>query len=235
MLNHMILDLNADVGEGAGNDEVLLQLVTSINVACGFHAGDAPTMWRTLQLAGQFGIAAGAHPSFPDREHFGRREMQRSEDDIFADCVYQVGAFCQMAKAIGVRPSHIKPHGALYNLACRDEQYARPLVRAAELFDLPLVSLPGSVLERLCAGRVRFIREGFADRRYRPDGSLVSRSAPDALIHDPDEAVQQALALVRDGKIETLCVHGDHAEAVQFVQSLRRFFEDHKIELAAIA
>lgn len=234
MLIRMKLDLNADVGEGC-DDDALLPLVTSINVACGFHAGDAPTMQRTLERAATLGLRAGAHPGFADREHFGRRELDRSESDILADCVYQIGAFIALARAVGVTPSHIKPHGALYNLACRDERFARPIVRAAEAFKLPLLGLPGSVMERLCTPRVLFVREGFADRRYRGDGSLVSRTEPDALIHDPAEAVRQARWLVDTVGIHTLCVHGDHPEAVTFVQALRSDFLRHGVTLEAFA
>jgi len=227
------LDLNADIGEGCAHDEELLQLVTSVNVACAFHAGDAPTILHTLERASALGVRAGAHPAFPDQEHFGRREIARSEREIFADCIYQVGAFVALARAAGHQPSHIKPHGALYNLACRDESFAEPIVRVAELFELPIVALPGSVLERKCEGRVRFIREGFADRRYRPDGSLVPRTEPDALVHDPAEAVAQAGRLLRTTGIRTLCVHGDHPEAVRFVRELRSALVDQGITLEA--
>lgn len=235
MLKIMKLDLNADLGEGGGNDEQLLSLVTTVNVACGFHAGDAPTMVTTLRRAAALGVWAGAHPGFPDREHFGRREIERSEDDVFADCLYQLGAFVALAKCAGIQPSHIKPHGALYNLACRDERFARPIVRAAETFSLPIVALPGSMLERLSAGRTPFVREGFADRRYRSDGSLVPRSEANAFIHDPQEAVEQAQRLLRDAGIRTLCVHGDNPQAVRFVQELRTAFHKQGITLEAFA
>ena len=161
----MQVDLNADLGEGCGSDAELMPLITSANVACGFHAGDAATALVTLQLAAKHGVHVGAHPSFPDREHFGRRELVRSQRQVFEDCVYQIGAILGLARAAGVAVSYIKAHGALYNMACRDDAYALPLVRAAETLDLPLLGLPGSRLQALCEGRCRFVAEGFADRR----------------------------------------------------------------------
>src|SRR5262245_52439430 len=166
----MEIDLNSDLGEGAGSDADLLPLVTTANVACGFHAGDAATALATLRLAARHGVRAGAHPGFADRDHFGRRELAVPEDQIFADVVYQVGALAALARPAGLTLTHVKPHGALYNMACRDDAYARPVAAAAELFRLPLMALPGSRLEALA--RSGFVAEGFADRRYRPDGSL---------------------------------------------------------------
>jgi UPF0271 protein len=217
----MDLDLNCDLGEGAGCDAELLPLVTSANVACGFHAGDAVTALATIRAAARHGVRVGAHPSFPDREQFGRRELERSEDDVFADCVYQIGALAALASAAGVTLAHVKPHGALYNMACRDDAYARPVVAAAERFGLPLLGLPGSRVEVLCAGRVPFVAEGFADRRYRPDGSLVPRSQPDAFVHDAEEAARQVEWLVRERGVRTVCVHGDNPEALALVRALR--------------
>jgi UPF0271 protein len=215
------IDLNCDLGEGAGSDAELLPQVTSANVACGFHAGDAVTALATIRAAARLGVRVGAHPGFPDREHFGRRDLTRSEDDIFADCLYQLGALAALASAARVTLSHCKPHGALYNLACREDAYARPVVAAATEFETPLLGLPGSRLEALSAGRCRFIPEGFADRRYRPDGSLVPRSEPDAFVHDPDEAVRQVAWLVRERGVRTVCVHGDGPKALELVRALR--------------
>lgn len=215
------VDLNCDLGEGCAHDAELLALVTSANVACGFHAGDAPTAAATLALAARHGVRAGAHPSLPDREHFGRRELARAEEAIYADCVYQVGALIALGRACGCPVRHIKPHGALYNLACRDDAYARPVVAAAEFFGLPLLGLPGSRLEVLSAGRCPFVAEGFADRRYQPDGALVPRGRPDAFVHDPAEAVRQVEWLLRERGVRTVCVHGDNPEALAFVRALR--------------
>jgi UPF0271 protein len=218
----MDIDLNCDLGEGCAYDAELMPLITSANIACGFHAGDAATAHAALRLAAQHGVQVGAHPGFPDREHFGRRELARSETQIFEDCVYQIGALAGLAHAVGTILRYVKPHGALYNLACRDDAYARPIVEATCLFGLALMALPESRLETLSAGRCPFIREGFADRRYLPDGSLVPRSQPDAFVTDPADAVRQAEWLLRERGVRTLCVHGDNAQAVAFVRELRQ-------------
>ena len=215
------IDLNADLGEGCPNDESLLARVTSASVSCGAHAGDRPTIKRTLRQAKIRGVVVGAHPGFADREHFGRRELSLTPAQIFEECVYQIGALAGLARAAGVTLRYVKPHGALYNMACRDDAYARPIVEAIELFGLELMALPESRLEALSAGRCPFIREGFADRRYLPDGSLVPRSRPDAFVADPAEAVRQAEWLLREKGVRTLCVHGDNPQAVVFVRELR--------------
>jgi len=215
------IDLNCDLGEGCPFDAQLMPLITSANVACAFHAGDPSTMHAALTAAVRNGVRVGAHPSFPDREGFGRREMVRSAEQIFEDCVYQIGALAGLARAVGVELRYVKPHGALYNMACRDDAYGRPVVAAAELFGLAVMGLPDSQLQALSAGRVTFIVEGFADRRYLPDGSLVPRSRPDAFVEDPDEAVRQAEWLMREKGVQTLCVHGDNPQALAFVRRLR--------------
>ncbi|HEY1379342.1 MAG TPA: 5-oxoprolinase subunit PxpA [Gemmataceae bacterium] len=215
----MLIDLNCDLGEGAGSDADVLPLITTANVACGFHAGDPATAFATVALAAKHGVRVGAHPSFPDRADFGRREMDRSEQQVYEDCVYQIGALAGIAHACGTSLSHVKAHGALYNMACRDDRYGRPVVAAAELFGLPVLGLPKSRLEALGGGK--FIPEGFADRRYRPDGSLVPRSEPDAFVKDPEEAARQAARLAKEVGVRTLCVHGDNPHALAFVQALR--------------
>ncbi len=217
----MDLDLNCDLGEGCPFDAELMPHVTSANVACGFHAGDASTARATLRLAVRHGVQAGAHPGYADREHFGRLELQRTEDQVFEECVYQVGALAGLARTEGATLRYLKPHGALYNQACRDDAYARPVVAAAELFGLAVMGLPGSRLEAACAGRCPFVAEGFADRRYRPDGSLVPRPEPDAFVADAEEAVRQAEWLLRTRGVRTLCVHGDNPHAIDFVRRLR--------------
>jgi UPF0271 protein len=231
----MDIDLNCDLGEGCAHDADLMPLITSANIACGFHAGDAVAARAGLALAARHGVCAGAHPSFPDREHFGRVEMARTEEEVFADCVYQVGALAALAAAAGTRLTHVKPHGALYNLACRDDAFARPVVEAVGRFGLPLLGLPGSRLEALCAGRCPFVAEGFADRRYLPDGSLVPRGRPDAFVEDADEAVRQALELARRRGVRTLCVHGDNPQAVEFVRRLREALERHGVAVCPFA
>jgi UPF0271 protein len=216
----MEIDLNSDLGEGCGLDAELMPLVTSANICCGFHAGDAHTARETLALAARHGVQVGAHPGYPDREHFGRLERDLSEEAVFEMCLYQVGALAGLARSSRRPLEHIKPHGALYNQACRDEKYARPIVAAAQLLRLAVIGLPGSRLAALCP-KADFIPEGFADRRYQADGALVPRSRPDAFIEDAAEAVRQAERLIRDHGVQTLCVHGDNPRAVSFVKALR--------------
>lgn len=217
----MDIDLNSDLGEGCGGDADIMPLVTSANICCGFHAGDGGTALAALRLAAQQGVRAGAHPGFADREHFGRRELELSEDQVLELCLYQVGALAGLARLAGQPLSHLKPHGALYNMACRADRYARPVAAAAALLGLPVLALPGSRLEESCRGRVRFVAEGFADRRYLPDGSLVPRSQPDAFVEDPEEAVRQVDWLIRERGVRSLCVHGDNPQALLFVRQLR--------------
>jgi 5-oxoprolinase (ATP-hydrolysing) subunit A len=231
----LVLDLNCDLGEGCPHDAELMPLITSASIACGFHAGDAATAYSALLAAARHGVVVGAHPSFPDREHFGRQEMQRSEDQVFQDSVYQIGALSGLAKAAGIALKHVKPHGALYNMACRDDAYARPVIAGAELFGLHLFGLPASRLEALSSGHCFLIAEGFADRRYLPDGSLVPRSRPDAFVEDADEAVRQALWLVKEKGVRTLCVHGDNPQALDFVRCLRQGLQTHGVAIRAYA
>ncbi len=229
------VDLNSDLGEGCGSDGELVPLITSANVACGLHAGDPSTAGATLRVAARHGVRAGAHPGFADREHFGRRELALPERQVFEECVYQIGALAGLARAAGIALTHLKPHGALYHLACRDDAYARPMIAAAELFGLAVTGLPGSRLQTASVGRCRFLAEGFADRRYLPDGSLVPRSRPDALIHDPEEAARQVETLVRDRGVETVCVHGDTPGAVAFVVALREALQRRGVALRPFA
>jgi UPF0271 protein len=231
----MEIDLNCDLGEGCPSNDELLGLVTSANIACGGHAGDPATAFATLSLAARYGVRAGAHPGFFDRENFGRRELERTEQQVFEDCVYQVGALAGLARAVGRPLTHLKPHGALYGMACRDDNYARPVVAAAQLFGLSLLGLPGSRLEVLSAGRCHFVAEGFADRRYLPDGTLVPRSRPDALVEDLAEAVGQVEWLVTVKGVRTVCVHGDNPHAVAYVRELRAALLRQGITLQAFA
>jgi UPF0271 protein len=234
-LQSIHLDLNCDLGEGCPHDAELMPLITSANVACGFHAGDPSIAHATLLAAKHHGVQVGAHPSFPDREHFGRVDMIRTEQQIFDDCIYQIGALAGLARAVGVEVRYVKPHGALYNLACRDEAVARPVVAAVEVFSLMLMGLPGSRLEALSAGRCPFIAEGFADRRYLPDGTLAPRPRPDAFLATPEEAVRQAEWLLREKGVRTLCVHGDNPDAVAFVRALREQLTRQGVTIRAFA
>ena len=229
----MFLDLNSDLGEGCGLDADLMPLVTSANICCGFHAGDATTAHAALKRAAKHGVQVGAHPGYADREQFGRRELTLSEDSLYELCVYQVGALAGLAKAAGVVLRYIKPHGALYNQGCRDDAVARPIIAAAQLLNLPVMALPGSRLEALSPGG--FIAEGFADRRYLPDGTLVPRTRSDAFVHDVAEAVAQADWLMREKGIRTLCVHGDNPQAIDFVRGLRDAFIRRGIVIRAFA
>lgn len=229
----MFIDLNCDLGEGCPHDGELMPLITSANIACGAHAGDAGTMQAALQAAKQHGVQVGAHPGYFDREHFGRRELERSDTEIYRDCVYQLGALHGLAQAVGVPVRYVKPHGALYNQACRDRAYARPVVRAANRFGLAVMGLPNSVLEHEMReqGQGQFLAEGFADRRYLPDGSLVPRSRPDAFVEDPREAAEQAAWLIRERGVQTICVHGDNPQALEFLRSLRTLLLEHGFQI----
>jgi UPF0271 protein len=217
----MDIDLNCDMGEGSAHDRELMEWVTSVNIACGFHAGSPQIAFETLAESASRGIQAGAHPSFPDRENFGRLEMQRSQDDIFRDCVYQVAALEGLARSAGTILGHIKPHGALYNQACRDVTYAAPIARAAAEFGLPVYGLPRSALEKACRPRAGFIAEGFADRRYDVHGKLVPRTSEQAFVADPQEAVRQIERLIAEQGVRTICVHGDNPHALDFVKAVR--------------
>jgi UPF0271 protein len=221
------IDINCDLGEGAGCDAAVMPLITSASVACGFHAGDPTLMYETLVAARLHGVRVGAHPSYPDREHFGRRELKHPPAAILKDCVYQIAGLAGLARAAGTVLSYVKPHGALYNAACREEAIAGPVVEAAERFELPVMGLPGSALELTAAkrGNIAFIPEGFADRRYRPDGSLVSRDQPGAFVESTDEAVAQVERLINERGVRSVCVHGDNPHAIEFVQALRAGLE----------
>jgi UPF0271 protein len=219
------LDLNADVGEGdAESDKALLPLVTSANVACGLHAGNAETMRATVSLAVRHGVAVGAHPGYDDREGFGRRPMRLSAAEIKDLLLYQLGALDAIALAERAVLRHVKPHGALYNQAAADAALAVAIVAAVRVFDptLRLVGPARSAMERAAQSIGHpFTPEAFADRRYRPDGSLVSRSEPGAVLTDPEEVARQVQTLVTLGEVvssdgsrlpiafETLCLHGD--------------------------
>jgi UPF0271 protein len=226
----MELDLNCDLGECGPADAELMPLVSSANVACGFHAGDPSTMADALALAARHDVVVGAHPGHADRANFGRVEINRTHHQVFTDCIYQLGALAALAKAAGVAVKYLKPHGALYHQAGRGGDYANAVASAARLFGLAVLGLPGSRLEALCQARgVRFVPEGYADRRYRPDGTLVPRTEPDAFVHAPDEAVAQVERLVREGRVRTVCVHGDNPQAVAFVRAVRAALIDRGI------
>lgn len=244
----MKIDLNADLGEGCGNDALLMPLISSANIACGFHAGDAQTMRESVRLALAHGVAIGAHPGFADRENFGRTAMQLPPETIYAETLYQVGALAAIARAEGGRLTHVKPHGMLYNQAAKDAALADAIARAVRDFDaaLLLVGLAGSELIRAGARHQLVTREEvFADRGYLADGSLVPRSEPGALIEDDDEAVSRTLSMVLEGRVrsregtwaavnaQTVCLHGDGAHALAFARRLRDAFDARQIPISA--
>jgi UPF0271 protein len=228
----MDIDLNSDLGEGCGLDDELMPLITSANICCGFHAGDAGTARAALESAARHGVQVGAHPGYPDREHFGRVEQDLSEEAVRGLCVDQVRALQEIAAKVSVSIRYMKPHGALYNQACREDRYARPVAAAARVLGLPVMGLPGS---RLAAACEVFIPEGFADRRYLPNGSLVPRSRPDAFVEDPKETVLQAERLIHEQGVRSLCVHGDNPQALAFVRALRAALTQAGFTLRAFA
>ena len=238
----MRIDLNADVGEsfGAyqlGDDQALIRCVTSVNIACGFHAGDPGVMRRTVRLAREAGVAIGAHPGFPDLQGFGRRELNMSPRDIEDAVLYQIAALAGVAAAEGTRLHHVKPHGALYNMAAKSSEIAGAVATGIAAFDrsLIVVGLPDSqLMDAAARAGLRSAVEAFADRAYRPDGSLAPRHMPGAVIDGPAAVLKRALGLVRareltaiDGSTisisaDTLCVHGDTPNAPAIAAQLRR-------------
>ncbi len=250
----MRIDLNCDMGESfgvytIGDDEAVMRSITSANVACGFHAGDPSVIRRTLRLAKAHGVAVGAHPGFPDLVGFGRREIQATAAEVEDAVLYQVSALAGMAAAEGLTLQHVKAHGALYNMAARDSALASAIARAVAQFDRSLIlfGLPGSHL--LTAGRAEGLpvaAEGFADRAYEPDGALVSRRTPGAVIHDAARVVDRVLRMVRDRVVEvtdgsmlsldaaTICVHGDTPGAADLVAKLRAGLEAAGVEITAV-
>ena len=239
------INLNADLGEsfGAwrmGDDAALLQVIGSANIACGFHAGDPVVMRETVRLAVANGVSLGAHPAFPDLQGFGRRVMQLSPKELEATILYQVGALQAMAAAEGGRVSHVKPHGALNNMACADEAMATIVARAVKALDRELILLAPahSALERAGeAAGLRVAREVFADRSYQADGQLTSRSQPGAVLHGAQDCVQHVLRMLEAGgivttdgqrlstRIDSICVHGDGPGAVEAARAIRAALE----------
>ncbi|AFK01576.1 UPF0271 protein ybgL [Emticicia oligotrophica DSM 17448] len=241
-MNIKQIDLNCDMGEAfgswpMGNDQKLMEAISSANIACGFHAGDASIMRKTAQLALENGVAIGAHPGFPDLQGFGRRNMQLSPQEIYDICVYQIGAMFGTVRALGGKLHHVKPHGALYNMAAKDIALAKAIAEATRAIhpELILYGLSGSHLiseaEKL---GLRTASEVFADRTYQNDGSLTPRTHANAMIEDTSLAVEQVIQMVEqksvfatDGtkvgiKADTICVHGDGNHAVEFAFTLRK-------------
>jgi UPF0271 protein len=236
----MKIDINCDMGESfgrytLGQDDVLITRVSSVNIACGFHAGDPLVMDRTVKLALQHGKAIGAHPAYPDLQGFGRRTLDMAPDEIEAMILYQVSALAGFLRASGAELSHVKPHGALYNFAAKNRPVAQAIARGVARFSksVVLVGLAGSLMQETAqeAG-LRSANEGFPERGYNPDGSLMNRKLPGAVIHNPQEAAANALRLVREGiriesgenqgayPVDTLCIHGDSPNAPAVSQAV---------------
>ena len=232
-----MVDLNCDLGEGIGNDEAIMPYIASANIACGFHAGDEQTMRETLRLAKRFGVNAGAHPSWKDRENFGRKEMTVSPEETEKLVIEQIQILATIAKEEGVTLTHVKPHGALYNQSAKDIELATTIARAVKTIsvDLILVGLAGSrSIEAGRAAGLRVAAEGFPDRGYNADGSLMSRHLPGALIESPEEVARHALELVKTGRMDTLCLHGDHPNAAQNAKMLREVLEKNGVKVSAL-
>jgi UPF0271 protein len=250
----MRIDINSDLGEsfGAytiGHDEGLMRSITSANVACGFHAGDPSVMRRTLRLARESGVAVGAHPGFPDLVGFGRRDLHVTPAEAEDFILYQIGAIAGMAAAEGLRLQHVKPHGALFNMAVRDAALAGAIARAVAAFDRSLILFGSPGSEILAAGRqagLGIACEVFADRAYEPDGSLASRRKPGSVIHDPDVVIARAVRLVTEGTVvavdgstlrleaDTICVHGDTPGSDALAARLRQGLEAAGVRVAAV-
>ena len=250
-----VIDLNSDLGESLGawsmgDDAAMLDIVSSANVACGFHAGDPAGILATLKAAHARGVSVGAHVAYPDLLGFGRRNMDVASADLVADVIYQIGALQGLAQAAGTRIAYVKPHGALYNTIAHDSAQALDVITAIRDVDanLALVALAGSPLVRWAqdAG-LRVIAEAFADRAYTPQGALVSRREPGAVLHDSALVAQRMLRLVRDGVIQaidgslarvqaqSICVHGDSPGAVEMARAVRMALESDGVVVRSFA
>ncbi|MDP9840903.1 LamB/YcsF family protein [Streptosporangium lutulentum] len=251
----MMIDLNADLGEGfgiwrLGDDMALLDVVTSANIACGFHAGDPLTIRRTCAAAVDRGVMIGAQVSYRDLAGFGRREMEVDPEELCSEVLYQLAAVDGIARAMGGRVSYVKPHGALYNRICRDPEQAEAVVTAVADYDqgLPVLTLPGSVVHEIAAREgLTTVVEAFADRAYTPEGALVSRRSPGAVLHDPTEVAARAVRMATartvtavDGSqvpvnARSICVHGDTPDAVLLAQTVRDELVKAGVTLRAFA
>ena len=230
-------EINCDMGEGIGNDELIIPFINSANIACGYHAGDAATMQQTVDLCLKYNVAIGAHPSFFDRENFGRREMNIDSAEVYDLISQQLFILNEIAEGFDVKLNHVKPHGALYNMSAANPELANTIARAVKDFDVSLIlfGLSGShsINEAKTIG-LKTASEVFADRTYQSDGSLTPRSQPNALIDDADKASQQVLQMVKKGTVttilgkiipivaETICIHGDGKHAVEFAKAIHK-------------
>lgn len=240
-----VIDLNSDLGEGygawnMGDDEAMLAIVSSANVACGFHAGDPVGILKTVKAAAEKGVSIGAHVSYPDRVGFGRRDMDVTGGELTADVIYQIGALKGLAAAAGTTVGYVKPHGALYNRIAHDPKQGQAVIDGIKAVDrsLVLMGLAGSpILDLARKAGLEVVAEAFADRAYQPDGQLVSRRDPGAVLHDPQLIARRMLRLAYQGTLEaidgsmikieaqSICVHGDSPGAVAIARDIRRAFE----------
>lgn len=246
----MKIDLNCDMGESfgqykLGDDESVMPFITSANIACGLHASDPLVMRKTIRLAKKYNVAIGAHPSWPDLQGFGRREMNLSAEETEAFILYQIGALAAFAKSEGAELRHVKPHGALYNQAAKDRAMANAIARAVKAFsvNLILVGLAGSsLIEAGTELGLRVSNEGFPDRNYSPDGTLISRKQLNAIIESPNDVAAHAVSLAKDGidfsgqrvKVDTLCLHGDNIRAAENAKLVREALLTEGIQLSAL-
>lgn len=241
-----VIDLNCDLGEGAALDSEIIPLISSANIACGYHAGGAFLMHKSVEDCAKNSVAIGAHPGYPDRENFGRTNMNCTSEQIYDYMIYQLGALSAFAKAQGVRLQHIKPHGALYNMAGKDIEIARAIAKAVFDFDssLILLALSGSkMIEAAKEYNLKYACEVFADRAYEKDGSLRQRGLDGAMITDENEAIARVVRMVKEGKVkaytgedicvqaDSVCVHGDGKKALDFVKALNKAFAENDIKI----
>jgi len=247
-VEHLTIDINCDLGEGCANDAELMKYISSTNIACGFHAGDRDTMRRTVELARQNNVAIGAHPSYRDRENFGRTNMKIPAKEVYDIVTEQIATLNDIAKSSGGKLAHVKPHGALYNQAAKKRELAAAIAQAVCDFDSELVlfGLSGSLsISEAKKYDLRTANEVFADRTYQNDGSLTPRTIADALIDDPEQAATQVLDMIKYGRVrtvdavmikvaaDTVCIHGDGGNAVNIAKTIHKSLINAGVEIAA--
>ena len=248
------VDLNSDLGESfgrytIGSDDRIIPLITSANIACGFHASDPVVMMKTVNMVKKAGTGAGAHPGYPDLMGFGRRNMNVSHEEAKAYTLYQISALGGMCKAAGVKLNHVKPHGAMYNMAGKDYELSKAICEAIKEYEPSLIvmGLAGSQMVKAARDMgLKTAEEVFADRAYEEDGSLVARSKPGAMIEDEDEAIARVVRMIKEGKVQAItgndidikadsvCVHGDGEKALLFVEKIRKALTDEGIEICPL-
>lgn len=243
------INLNCDLGEGAGADEIIIPHINSANIACGFHAGDAMMMAKTLELCKAGSTGAGAHPGYPDKENFGRTKMNLSPEEVYDITLYQLGALGAIADAKGIKLEHVKAHGAMYNAAAKDRALAYAIANAVYDYDKNLILLALSGSEMIKAAKavgLRYASEVFADRAYEADGTLRARGLDGAMIEDENEAVSRVIRMAKLGKVKaftgedidieahSVCVHGDGQKAIEFVKKLNAAFKENGIETVSL-